>query len=505
MQRRRFLQMGTGLAASIVAPSTLIAAPSTLVAAPSTLVAAPSTLVAERVASPATGRGHVRTFPDGFRWGTATASYQVEGAVHDEGRGPSIWDTFSEAPGNTHNGDNGDIADDFFHRYKEDVALMKSLGVNACRFSIAWSRIFPQGSGPANSKGLDFYQRLLDELQQAGIEPYCTLYHWDLPQDLQDTYGGWQSRETGKAFADYCGYTVGKLSSRISHYMTMNEMSAFVYGGYQDGHFAPGVKSDAANVAAISHNVVLAHGLAVQAIRAAGNSSTKVGLASNAVSTTPLLETAEHIAATRKAFREENAPFLTVIMEGRYTDAYLKGLGPAAPKYTAEELATIASPLDFLGLNVYYPTYIRASSVEAGYEIVKAPSTFPHMQSEWLTIGPESLYWTPKLAAETWKLKEIYITENGCSADDQFAHDGHIYDSDRVMYLRSYLTQLQRATAEGVPIKGYFLWSLLDNFEWSSGYSKRFGLTYVDYRTQRRTPKTSFAFYQNVIAEHAVV
>jgi beta-glucosidase len=485
MQRRSFLKVGTGVAAAL---------------------ALPSAFASKTAAStPGTAPPNTRRFPEGFLWGTATASYQVEGGAREEGRAPSIWDTFSEAPGNTHNGDNGDIADDFFHRYKEDVALMKSLGVNGCRFSIAWSRVFPQGAGQANPKGLDFYHRLLDELQHAGIVPYCTLYHWDLPQALQDKFGGWRSKDTGKAFADYCGYTVGKLSNRIANFMTMNEMSAFVYGGYQDGHFAPGIKSDAATVAAMSHNVVLAHGMAVQAIRAAGNASTRVGLASNAVSTTPLLETADHIAATRTAFREENAPFLTVLMEGRYTDAYLKTLGPAAPKHTAEELSTIASPMDFLGLNVYYPTYIRASSAESGYELVKPPSTFPHMQSEWLTIGPECLYWTPKLAAETWKLKSIFITENGCSADDQFAHDGQIYDSDRIMYLRNYLTQLQRATADGIPVKGYFVWSLLDNFEWSSGYAKRFGLTYVDYRTQKRTPKTSFAFYRNVIAENAVV
>jgi beta-glucosidase len=483
MQRRDFLRSGLGLAAAIPLPGVLAETQTPAMPPPSSS----------------------RSFPKGFRWGTATASYQVEGAVQEDGRGVSIWDKFSHAPGNIHNGNTGDIADDHFHRYKEDVALMKALGVNAYRFSIAWPRVFPDGVGRPNPKGLDFYNRLLDELGNAGIEPYCTLYHWDLPQAMQDKFGGWQSKDTGKAFAEYCGYTAGKLSSRISHFMTMNEMSAFVDGGYQDGHFAPGLKLGAAEVAAVSHNVVLAHGLAVQAIRAAGTATTRVGLASNAVSTTPLLETEDHIRATRTAFREENAAFLSVIMEGRYSDAYLKRLGPAAPEHTQHELAIIASPLDFLGLNVYYPTYIRASSNSLGYEVVRPPSTFPHMQSEWLTLGPESIYWTPKLAADIWGVKEIYITENGCSADDQFAHDGHIYDSDRVMYLRNYLTQLQRATAEDIPLKGYFLWSLLDNFEWSSGYSKRFGITHVDYNTLSRTPKTSFSFYQNVIAKHAVV
>jgi beta-glucosidase len=251
--------------------------------------------------------------------------------------------------------------------------------------------------------------------------------------------------------------------------------------------------------------VVLGHGLAVQAIRSAGRSGTRVGIPDNPAPVVPVIETPENIHAAEIAFREENARFLTVLMEGKYTDAYLEGLGAAAPKFTEEELRIISSPMDFIGLNIYTASYAIAADNKLGFTMVKPPSSFPHMFSPWLSIGPEALYWVPKTVAKLWGVKEIYITENGCSSDDQVAADGHVYDSDRVMYLRNYLTQLQRATADGVPVKGYFLWSLLDNYEWADGYEKRFGITYVDFKTQKRTPKLSAEFYRNVIARNAVV
>ena len=443
--------------------------------------------------------GSSRAFPADFLWGSATASYQVEGAVHEGGRGPTIWDTFSHTPGKTNHGDTGDVADDYYHRYREDIALMKNLGLKTCRFSIAWSRIFPTGTGQPNQQGLDFYRRMVDALLEAGIQPYCTLYHWDLPQPLQDR-GGWENRDTAKAFADYAGYTAGQLSDRIQHFMTMNEMRTFVELGYRDGTHAPGLKLDAKRVAQLNHFVVLGHGLAVQAIRAKARPGTRVGIADNITPTVPAIETPEHIAAAHKAMREENAMFLTVLEEGRYTDLYLKRLGAAAPTFTPEEMKIIASPMDFVGINIYQPTYVRADSSEAGYAVVPMPPSYPHMFSEWLSIGPESLYWGPRLVHELWNVKEMYITENGASSTDTLTPDGHIYDTDRVMYLRNYITQLQRAVSEGVPVKGYFLWSLLDNFEWADGYEKRFGITYVDFATQKRTPKLSSYFYKNVIA-----
>lgn len=442
-------------------------------------------------------------FPKGFLWGSATASYQVEGAVHEAGRGVSIWDTFSHTPGKIYNGDTGDVADDYFHRYKSDIQLMKELGLRSCRFSIAWPRIFPQGTGTPNPQGLDFYERMIDTLLAAGIEPFCTLYHWDLPQVLQDK-GGWENRATAHAFADYAGYTAGKLSDRVKHFMTMNEMRSFVELGYGSGIHAPGLKLDRGRLAQLTHNVVLGHGLAVQSIRAQARAGTKVGIADNVIPTTPVYEAKEHIEAARKAIREENAMFLTVVQEGRYTDLYLKRLGADAPKFTAEEMKIISSPMDFTGINIYQPMYVRADESESGYAIVPPPSSYPHMLSPWLTLGPEALYWGPKLVAETWKVAELYITENGASSADTVAPDGHVYDTDRVMFLRNYLTQLQRAVSEGVPVRGYFLWSLLDNFEWADGYEKRFGITYVDFATQKRIPKLSAAFYKQVIEQNSV-
>jgi beta-glucosidase len=447
--------------------------------------------------------GTTRTFPSDFLWGSATASYQVEGAVHEAGRGPSIWDTFSHTPGKTHNGDTGDVADDFFHRYKEDIQIMKGLGLKTFRFSVSWSRIFPTGTGSPNPQGLDFYHHLADALLEAGIQPFCTLYHWDLPQALQDK-GGWENHDTSKAFADYAGYTAGKLSDKVRHFMTMNEMRTFVDVGNREGRHAPGLKLDDKRLAQLNHHVVLGHGLAVRAIRATVKPGTKVGLAENISATTPVVESPEHIEAAHKALREENASFLTVVQEGRYTDLYLKRLGGNAPRFTAEEMEIIRSPLDFVGINIYQPMYVRADSSEKGYAVVPPPSSYPHMFSPWLNVGPEGIYWGPKLVHEVWKVKEMYITENGASSSDHLTPEGKVYDTDRVMFLRNYLTQLQRGVSEGVPVKGYFLWSLLDNYEWADGYEKRFGIIYVDFATQQRTPKLSAEFYKQVIAKNAV-
>ena len=460
----------------------------------------PSTLSA---ATPPPSGVTPRTFPTGFVWGSATASYQVEGAVKEDGRGPSIWDTFSHTPGKVFNNDTGDIADDFYHRYQADIDLMRELGIKGFRFSISWSRVFPTGTGQPNPRGLDFYNRLVDSLLAAGIQPFCTLFHWDLPQALEDR-GGWQDRRTAEAFGTYAGYVAGKLSDRVKSFMTLNEMRSFVDIGYKDGRHAPGLKLGAAAVAQVAHHAVLAHGLGVQAIRASAKPGTKVGLAENPSAICPVFESDQHIGAARRAFREENAKFLTVVLEGKYTDAYLRHLGPAAPKFTPEDLKTISSPLDFVGINVYTASYARADASEKGYALVPKPASFPHMASPWLSIGPEALYWAPRFVTELWKPKAIYITENGCSADDVLTADATVLDTDRTMYLRNYLTQLQRAVAEGYPVKGYFLWSLLDNYEWADGYEKRFGIVYVDFKSQKRTPKLSAEFYKATIASNSV-
>jgi beta-glucosidase len=482
--RRTFTRILAGSAAAVALPGVEFAAAST------------------SASTPVTGKSAF-SFPQGFLWGSATASYQVEGAVREAGRGISIWDTFSHAAGNTHNGDTGDTADNFFHLYKQDIQLMKELGLKTFRFSVSWPRVFPNGTGAPNPQGMDFYQRMTDALLEAGIQPFCTLYHWDLPQSLQDK-GGWENRDTANAFADYAGYTAEKLSDKVKHFMTMNEMRTFVELGYTLGTHAPGLKLDAGRVAQLNHYVVLAHGLAIRAIRDHAAQGIKVGIADNIAATTPVIESSEHIEAARKAMREENAMFLTVVQEGRYTEQYLKRLGANAPKFTAEEMQIIGSPMDFVGINIYQPTFVRADDSEKGYAVVPPPASYPHMLSPWLTIGPEALYWGPKLVSELWKVREMYITENGASSSDTLAPDGAVYDTDRVMFLRNYLTQLRRAVADGVPVKGYFLWSILDNFEWADGYEKRFGIIYVDFATQKRTPKLSANYYKRVIHENAV-
>ncbi|HSL22396.1 MAG TPA: GH1 family beta-glucosidase [Vicinamibacterales bacterium] len=455
--------------------------------------------------SPGSSRAGERRFPDGFLWGTATAAYQVEGAVKEDGRGPSIWDTFSHTPGRTVNNATGDVADDHYHRYKEDVQLMKALGARVYRFSIGWPRVFPNGSGSPNPKGLDFYNRLVDELLANGIQPFATLYHWDLPQALQDRGGGWESRDTSQAFADYAAHVAKHLTDRVKHIFTINEFGAFVELGYRTGIHAPGLKLPPRRFNQTRHHAVLAHGLAVQAIRANAASGARVGLAENMTVCVPVIETPEHIAAAERATREVNAQYMTVIQEGRYTDAYLAAAGADAPVFTPAELRAISSPFDFVGINIYTPIYVRADASPAGFVVVPHPASFPHMASPWLFVGPEALYWGPRHLASVWKVKDIYITENGCSSSDVLAPDGQVYDTDRIMYLRNYLMHLRRATTEGVPVRGYFLWSLMDNFEWADGYTNRFGLHYVDYATQKRMPKLSASFYREVIARNMVV
>ena len=445
-------------------------------------------------------------FPRNFLWGTATSAYQIEGAVNEDGRGPSIWDRFAHTPGTIDDNSNADVASDHYHLYRQDVQLMKALGAKAYRFSVAWPRILPEGSGTPNPNGLDFYDRLLDELLTNGIEPFVTLYHWDLPQALQERLGGWTSRDTAKAFADYAGYVAGRLSDRTKHFFTINECSRLVQLGYGLGFDAPGLKLPEAELNQVRHHVALGHGLAVQSIRAHAKPGTKVGPAENMVVCVPAIETEANIRAAEAATGDLNAGYLTAILEGNYRDTYLARTGKNAPKYTAEDLRIIASPIDFVGLNVYrIDHYVTAADNERGFALAPFPASFPHMDAPWLRLGPEAMYWAPRHLAKLWGVTSIYITENGTSAADELRADGHTYDLDRIMYLRSYLTQLARATSDGVPVLGYFLWSLMDNFEWADGLAKRFGLYRIDFETQRRTPKLSASFYSEVIRRNAIV
>lgn len=459
-----------------------------------------------------------RRFPDGFYWGVATSSYQIEGAWNEDGKGVSIWDTYAHTPGKIKNDENGDVANDHYHRYKEDVALMKAIGANAYRFSIAWPRIFPEGTGTPNPKGVDFYKRLADELRAADIEPFATLYHWDLPQTLQDKYGGWQSVETAKAFAGYAGYVAEQLGDRVRHYFTINEFASFVEMGYQgvDSQVGggktihlgapPELTLSDAELKQVRHHAVLGHGLAVQAIRARGPAGTKIGFAENLRVAIPVMNTPECVKAAENATREGNAGFMTVMLEGQYTDAYLAAAGGATPKFTDDELKTIASPLDFVGINVYRPGwYVEPSDEPPGYRTLPINASHPKMQSAWHVLDPEVMYWAPRHMQSIWGAKSIFITENGCAASDVVDGDGKVYDSDRVMFLRACLGQLQRATSEGVPVDGYFYWSSQDNFEWIYGYGDRFGLIYIDFETQRRIPKLSAEWFREAARQNAVV
>jgi beta-glucosidase len=395
---------------------------------------------------------------------------------------------------------------------------MASIGANAYRFSIAWPRIFPAGTGKVNPKGLDFYNRLVDGLLGAGIEPFATLYHWDLPQPLQDRYGGWQSAETAKAFADYAGYVAEQLADRVKHYFTINEFASFVEGGYQGLDVqvgggrtvhvggAPGLRLSDAELKQVRHHAVLGHGLAVQAIRARGPASAKVGFAENIRVAVPVIDAPPYAAAAAQATRDRNAGFMTVMLEGRYTDAYLSEAGGGSPRFTDDELTTISSPLDFVGINVYKPGwYVEPTDDPPGYRDVPINASHPKMQSSWHVLDPEVMYWAPKQMQSIWGARSIFITENGCGASDRVADDGRVYDSDRVMFLRACLGQLQRATSEGVPVDGYFHWSAQDNLEWTDGFGTRFGLIYVDFDTQQRIPKLSADWFREAAARNAVV
>ncbi len=450
--------------------------------------------------------GDTSSFPDSFLWACATASYQVEGAAAEDGRGPSVWDTFAHTEGRVRNNDHGDVACDQYHRYAEDVQLMKWLGVKAYRFSVSWSRVFPEGDGETNEAGIAYYERLVDELMANGIQPWLTFFHWDLPQALEDRFGGWRSRETSTRFADYVAFVTRRLSDRVAHYFTINELVCFTDLGYDNGMFAPGLQLSRRERNQVRHHGVLAHGLAAQAIRANAAGEPHVGIAENADVCVPVIETEPHIEAARTAMRVKAAPFLTVVQEGRYPGFYLEQEGSDAPQFTDADMEAIGTPLDFLGMNMYTPTYIIADDDQPhGYREVPHSPSYPKMFTDWLYICPQITYWGPRFARELWDVPAIYITENGCPCDDQVNAAGKVEDTDRVMYVRNHLLSLQRAVREGVPVQGYFVWSMMDNFEWVRGYDERFGIIHVDFDTLVRTPKLSADFYREVIRTGRVV
>jgi beta-glucosidase len=452
-------------------------------------------------------------FPRDFWWGAATAAYQVEGAANEDGRKPSVWDTFSRQPGATKNGDTGDVACDHYHRFEDDVKLMAELGIKHYRFGISWPRIVPEGRGAVNEKGVAFYRRLAEALLKQGITPHATLLHWDSPQALEDRYGSWRSREIAKDFADYCSATVRRLGDVITNWMTINEIFCFTYLGYGVGQrpqHAPGtIVKSRQEVLQTVHHALLAHGLGCQAIRAATPRPARVSLVVNYDAYVPVAETREHIEAAKKAFvaEEHNGTILVPALTGQYNPQAIAALGANAPQVQSGDMELIGQPLDLLGFNIYTGPYVRAADNARGYEVLPLPKAYPQMVMPWLNFVPESMYWGIRLVSEALGKRDlpICVTENGCAAEDELTAQGEVIDLSRVMYMRSYLRSAQRAVAEGYPLKGYFTWSLMDNFEWSWGYTRRFGITYVDYKTQRRIPKQSFRWYQQAIRENRVL
>ena len=452
-------------------------------------------------------------FPEKFWWGSATASYQIEGAVNEGGRKPSVWDTFSATPGRTLNGDTGAVACDHYHRYEHDIDLMAQLGIQHYRFSIAWSRIIPDGRGTVNEQGIDFYKRLVDCLRDKGITPHATLFHWDSPQALEEAYGSWQSRQMAIDYADYVTTVVSRLGDRITHWMTLNEIPCFTHWGYgvdSDPPHAPGTRvSSLKQVWQTSHHALLAHGLGCQAIRAASPVPCSVSLVDNFAVTVPINESPDHIEAAKKAFHTcgQNGGIIFPALTGKYSPALLEKLGENAPDIQDGDLETIHQPLDILGFNVYFGDYVRAVDNECGYEIIDFPEYYPKLNMPWLHILPDCIYWGIRHISETVGRPDlpIVITENGCAVADELNSQGEVIDIDRIFYLRQHLRSAHRAISEGYPLNGYFLWSLMDNFEWSYGYDRRFGLIYIDYPTQNRIPKASFDWYRECIRTNRVV
>ncbi|HYD40044.1 MAG TPA: GH1 family beta-glucosidase [Anaeromyxobacter sp.] len=442
-------------------------------------------------------------FPEDFLWGAATAAYQIEGAVQEDGRAPSVWDAFSAKPGAVTDGDTGAVACDHYHRHREDVALMKRLGLRAYRFSVAWPRVLPEGTGAPNEKGLDFYDRLVDDLLRAGVQPSLTLYHWDLPVALH-ARGGWLNRDVASWFADYATLVARRLGDRVKLWGTLNEPAVFVVFGYDVGKHAPGERRPRREVLLAAHNALRGHARAVQALRAAAPDG-KIGWALNISPANPATDAPADVEAARRVlFRVEEGELWPTawwsdpVLEGRYPEDGLAVYRKDMPEGFEADLAEMKQPIDWLGLNIYSGSLWRAGA-DGEPEQVALPPGYPRSAVIWQRILPQSLYWGPRFYHERTGLP-IHITENGVSTREWISLDGEVHDPGRADYLHRVLLEIARARRDGVPVDAYFHWSLIDNFEWAEGYKERFGLVYVDYSSQRRIPKDSYAFYRKVIA-----
>jgi beta-glucosidase len=440
-------------------------------------------------------------FPSNFVWGAATAAYQIEGAWDKDGKGESIWDRFSHTPGKVSNGDTGDVACDHYHRWREDIALMRHLGLSAYRFSISWPRLLPVGWGRVNAPGIDFYGRLVDGLLEAGIEPFVTLYHWDLPQALQDS-GGWPARSTAEAFVEYAELASRKLGDRVKHWMTLNEPYVSAFVGHLEGRHAPG-HSDLDEALAAAHHLVLAHGWAVPEIRR-NSPGADVGIVLNLSGHTPASPSDADREAAYLADGKLNRWFLDSLSGRGYpadvTDHFARPMGFVR----GGDQEVVAVPIDFLGVNHYCREVVRSVAIpESSNEprtVFRNPET---TEMDW-EVYPQGLYELLCRLDADYDFPAFYVTENGAAYPDEVGPDGQVEDPQRIAYVREYLRAAGQAMEEGVPLRGYFVWSLLDNFEWALGYSKRFGLIHVDFETGERIPKASAHWYRDTVAARAI-
>ena len=445
-------------------------------------------------------------FPDGFIWGAATSAQQIEGARHEGGRGESIWDRFAATPGKIEDGSNPDVSCDHYHRWREDIGLMKRLGLGAYRFSIAWPRIQPEGRGAPNAAGLDFYDALVDGLLEAGIQPFPTLYHWDLPQALQDR-GGWGERDTAEAFVEYATIVSRRLGDRIGHWVTHNEPWCIATLGHEEGHHAPG-HLDPAEALRVAHHLLLSHGWATKALRREVP-GVQVGIVHNYCPAYPATDSADDRDAARWFDGFFNRWYLDPLFKGVYpadavADRVAAGhlAGPELPFLMDGDLDAISTPTDFLGFN-YYSRVVMEASPDGKPKAMQVVPVEDLTEMGW-EVYPEGLYDSLLRVHRDYAPRKIYIAENGAAFDDHVDGEGQYADPKRIDYLRAHLLAARRAIAQGVPLKGYFTWSLMDNFEWGFGYTKRFGLFAVDSETRHRTPKDSAFWYRDVVAAHAV-
>ena len=447
-------------------------------------------------------------FPADFLWGAATAAYQVEGAYREDGRGASVWDQFCDTPGRIQEGHTGKVACDHYHRFRDDIQLMKKLGLKSYRFSISWTRILPSGTGTVEPRGLDFYSKLVDALLEAGIRPFCTLFHWDYPSVL---FGkdGWRNPESPRWFADYCAVVGKALGDRVEDWLTLNEPQVFVALGHGAGFHAPGEKYSMADQLKIVRHVQLAHGLGVQALRAIGGKRFRIGWAPVGTVQYPATSNPADIEVAQKSTYGcsagnlfNNTLWNDPVILGKVPDVAREAFGKDLPAYSDADLKTMCQPMDFFGLNLYQGTpVIRGPGGKE--KAVPFPPGSPRTTFQW-PVTPESLYWVVRFLYERYHLP-VVITENGMSISDWIAEDGKVHDPQRIDFLSRYIKQLKRAVTDGYPVLGYYHWTLLDNFEWAEGYRQRFGLIYVDFETQVRTPKDSYYWYQEQIRTNGIL